>query len=172
MHISLISRLIFSLKIFWTSHFHKDYLTTNFNLTTNITLTIKKISFLGVLHTTLCDKVCQWLAAGRWFSPVPSTNKSDRHDITEILLKGALNTINYLPQQPSFIFIEHCLCIAFNIVWTTISQKSGPFITDSLREYIVYSYNFVVVENKHILCPIEHHKWQKLMMHKYIAKVL
>ena len=23
----------------------------------------------GALDTTLCDKVCQWLAAGRWFSP-------------------------------------------------------------------------------------------------------
>jgi hypothetical protein len=41
-------------------------------------------------------KVCQWLATGRWFSlgpPVFSTNKTDRHDITEILLKVALNTI-------------------------------------------------------------------------------
>ena len=34
---------------------------------------------------------------GRWFSPgtlVSSTNKIDCHDITEILLKVALNTIN------------------------------------------------------------------------------
>jgi hypothetical protein len=33
----------------------------------------------------------------RWFSPgvpVSSTNKTDRHDITEILLKVALSTIN------------------------------------------------------------------------------
>jgi hypothetical protein len=26
----------------------------------------------GVLNTTLCDKVCQWLAAGLWFSTVYS----------------------------------------------------------------------------------------------------
>jgi len=35
--------------------------------------------------------------AGRWFSPgtpVSFTNKTDHHDITEILLKVALNTIN------------------------------------------------------------------------------
>ena len=42
--------------------------------------------------------VCQWLATGRWFSPggtsVSSTNKTDHHDITEILLTVALNTIN------------------------------------------------------------------------------
>ena len=48
-----------------------------------------------ILDTTLCDKACQWLATGRWFSPVSSTNKTDRHDITEILLKVALNTINH-----------------------------------------------------------------------------
>jgi hypothetical protein len=50
----------------------------------------------GALDTTSCDKVCQWLAAGLWFSPGPpvsSTNKTDRHDTTEILLKVVLNTI-------------------------------------------------------------------------------
>ena len=50
----------------------------------------------GVLNTTLCDKVCHWLATGRWFSPGPPvspTNKTNRHDVTEILLKVALNSI-------------------------------------------------------------------------------
>jgi hypothetical protein len=40
----------------------------------------------GVLDTTLCDKVCQWLVVG-WCSPgtpVSSTNKTDRHGITEL----------------------------------------------------------------------------------------
>ena len=45
----------------------------------------------GALDTTLCDKVCQ--VGGFLFSPVSSTNKTDRHDITDILLKMALNTI-------------------------------------------------------------------------------
>jgi hypothetical protein len=34
--------------------------------------------------------------AGRWFSPdtpISSTKKTDRHDISEVLLKVALNTI-------------------------------------------------------------------------------
>ena len=47
----------------------------------------------SVLDTTLCDKVCQWLVTGRWYSPgtpVSSTNKTEHHDIAEILLKGAL----------------------------------------------------------------------------------
>jgi len=40
----------------------------------------------------------QWLATGRWYSPGPpvsSTNKTNRHDITEIMLKVALNTIKH-----------------------------------------------------------------------------
>jgi hypothetical protein len=44
-------------------------------------------------RTTLCDKVCQWLTAGQWFSPgtpVFSINKTDRHDIK---VKVALDTI-------------------------------------------------------------------------------
>jgi hypothetical protein len=43
--------------------------------------------------------VGQQLATGQWFSPgtpVYFTNKTDRHDITEILLKVALNTKNKL----------------------------------------------------------------------------
>jgi len=45
---------------------------------------------------TLCGKICRGLAAAQWFSlgtSVSSTNKTECHDITEILLKVALNTI-------------------------------------------------------------------------------
>ena len=75
--------------------------------------------------TTLCDKVCQWLTTGRWFSPGPpvsSTNKTDCHDITEILLKVQLNTIkpktNYIRER-----IQFC---AIKIVneWATVSGHS------------------------------------------------
>ena len=52
--------------------------------------------------TTLCDKVCQWLATGCWFSPGPpvfSTNKTDHRDIIEIFFKVALNTIKQTNKQ-------------------------------------------------------------------------
>ena len=52
-------------------------------------------SWRGVLNTTLCDKVCQWHVAGLWFSlgtQVSSSNKTDCHDMTEILLKVVSNT--------------------------------------------------------------------------------
>jgi len=48
------------------------------------------------------DKVYQLLAHGRWFSPgtpASSTTKTGRHDIAEILLKVALNTISQLISQ-------------------------------------------------------------------------
>jgi hypothetical protein len=45
---------------------------------------------------------------GQWFSPGPpvsSINKTDRHDITEILLKVALNTIKPINQPTQDILL-------------------------------------------------------------------
>ena len=50
-----------------------------------------RLSLLAVHDTTLCDKVCQWLAAYRWFSSgttVSSTNKSDRRYSWNIIESG------------------------------------------------------------------------------------
>jgi hypothetical protein len=72
-------------------------------------------SWRVVLDTTLCDKVCQWPVTGRWFFPgslVSSTNKTDCHNIAEILLKVALNTIDQSNQPyqtaASLFVIYHC----------------------------------------------------------------
>ena len=58
--------------------------TINMNIVHHIVINVKKnLETVG-------------LAADRWVSvgtPVSPTNKTDRHDITEILLKVALNTI-------------------------------------------------------------------------------
>ena len=65
-------------------------------------------SWPGVLDTTLCDKVCQRLSADRWISPgtpVSPTNNTDRHDITDIQLKVALNTMNKTIKSVSFIHV-------------------------------------------------------------------
>jgi hypothetical protein len=61
-----------------------------------LTLWVRIPLVRGVLDTPLCDKVCQYLAVGLWFSkgtPIFSTKKTDRPDLAEILLKLALNTI-------------------------------------------------------------------------------
>ena len=50
------------------------------------------------------------IAAGRWFTPdtlISSTNKTDCHDITEILLKVALNTIT---------IIIHLMVVVTNVI--------------------------------------------------------
>jgi hypothetical protein len=52
-------------------------------------------SWRGVLDTILFNTVCQWLVAGRQFSPVSSTNKTDRHYITEILLNISLTLTHW-----------------------------------------------------------------------------
>ena len=60
---------------------------------------IETHAWRGVLDTTLCDKVCQCLTAGRWFSldtPASFTNKTNRHNITEALFKVSLNLITFL----------------------------------------------------------------------------
>jgi hypothetical protein len=66
------------------------------------------------------DKVYQLLAHGRWFSPgtpTSSTTKTGRHDIAEILLKVALNTINQIKSILSVIFFRIIINIFFNIMF-------------------------------------------------------
>ena len=70
----------------------------NLNHQSNVLLqSIECIQIHLCLDTKSCDNVCQWLASAQWFCPgtqVSSTNKTDHHDKTEILLKVAFNTIN------------------------------------------------------------------------------
>ena len=59
---------------------------------------------------TLCDKVCQLLAADQWFSQntlVFSTKKTDHRNVTEILLIVALNTLT-LNQLPNILPLKFC----------------------------------------------------------------
>jgi hypothetical protein len=67
--------------------------------------------------------------AGQWFSPGPpvsSTNRTDHHDITEILLKVVLNTIK--PQPTKWLIIELQTVKHHK---TTTNQMINNRITDS-----------------------------------------
>jgi hypothetical protein len=58
----------------------------------------------GEVYNIINDKVNQWLATGWWFSqgiPVSSTNKTDSHDITEILYKNNFILCRFLEDKAS-----------------------------------------------------------------------
>ena len=83
----------------------------------NYNLLYLLIQYIGVLDTTLCDKICQWLATGWCFFPgipVSSSNKTDRPDITEIVMKVALN--------PLYIYIATCINV-FKVLDITLSPE-------------------------------------------------
>ena len=72
------------------------------------------------LDITLCDKVCQWLAAGWWFplgTSVSCTNKTDRHDITIFAsqrLRSALLIFTLGIASRIFVIPAHCHLLDFN----------------------------------------------------------
>ena len=72
--------------------------------------------------TTLCDKVCQWLATGRWFSrgPLVSSTKN------EILLKVVLYTVKAVSSNPAHsevYLIQH-----YVIKFVSDLQQVGGFL--------------------------------------------
>jgi len=74
------------------------------------------------------------LAHGRWFSsgtPASSTTNTDRHDIVEILLKVALNTINQVKSNHTLNSSGNILSVVYN-----------RFVV--VLKYIRYGYPFVI----------------------------
>ena len=75
-------------------------------ITTNVhrsSLWVRNPLRWGVLDATLCDQVCQWLAAGWWFYQGTSLSSDNK---TEMLLNVALNTITL-----TFMHLGHILYI-------------------------------------------------------------
>jgi hypothetical protein len=119
--------------------------------------------------TTLCDKVYQWLATGRWFSsdpPVSSTNKTNRHDITEILLKVALNTIKQTERKARYDLIVWSVKNEQNI------KKSLKVRTNGVKrmvkiKYIRYNNNQIDESSKSNIIKLLKNR----ILFKYISEV-
>ena len=97
----------------------------------------KSMDLLG-LYVILCDKVCQWLATDQQFSPdtmVSCTNKTDYHDIAEILLKVVLNTIN----QPTNykLVAEKKFTTSLNCFNEGYSFRKGEYTNSTFKDIIL-----------------------------------
>jgi hypothetical protein len=86
-------------------------------------------------------KVWQWLAKGRWSSPgtpVSSSNKPDRHNITEILLKVALNTTTLTPKsRERMILLWNIGVVWYKLSWTLLQTVDPIHKTDLFYIYSV-----------------------------------
>ena len=89
----------------------------------------------GVLDTTLCDKVLssdlRQVGGFSSSTPVSTTNKTDRHHITEILLKVTLNTINQTIRKiwgDKFLYVYSETWLN----WTSL-EPTQVFRIDSVR---------------------------------------
>jgi hypothetical protein len=94
-------------------------------------------SWRGVFDATLCDKVCQWHATGRWFSPgtpVSSTNKTGHQ---------AESTFTRL-KEIHYVLIFHCWWLACIVLFTCIDPFSLLLILISIYSLVIYSFNTYV----------------------------
>ena len=60
-----------------------------------LTLWVQILHRRGVLNTTLCDKVCQWLATGRWFSS--GTPPLERYWVMGLEINSFLASTMHIP---------------------------------------------------------------------------
>ena len=113
-------------------------------------------SWRDVLDTTLCDQVCQWLAEGRWFSSgilVSSTNKTDYHDITKILLKVALNATT--------ITLLFLLGRLLQGSFSSVRVQFGVYITNSSSFNISFCFPFVSRYAVKNFSDVMHAEWSR-----------
>jgi hypothetical protein len=99
-----------------------------------------------------CNKVCQWLATGQWFSPgtpISSTNKIDRHDKTEIFESGVKHhnpNSGKQIQHPNPTLNQKCKTglILNKIYWG--QYHKAVFKTKDWRQQKWYLLSHVIVE--------------------------
>ena len=93
--------------------------------------------------TPLCDKVCQWLSAGRWGSKgtqVFSTNKTDCHDITKILLNSFINV-------HVAVTVRHSNKSILSSMWITASCVRSAILFHKIK--VIWAIIIFVVKSCH-----------------------
>ena len=120
------------------------------------------------------DNVYQLFAHGRWFSPgtpASSSTKTGRHDIAEILLKVALNTINqiksiltaYLFRTPQLspvpcgvrIFLSSVFCVLFcRSLFVLLSFFIWSLCCFAYRRFTTSDYLFGILDLRLLITPL------------------
>ena len=95
----------------------------------------------GVSDTTLCDKVCQWLAAGRWLSPdtpVSFTNKIDQK------VESDVKHHNPNPKLNKCVILL-LLCFSQNLgsTYYIFSEKDNNILRQHFKSYRLYQLGFM-----------------------------
>ena len=100
--------------------------------------------------------VIKLLATGQWFSqgtPVYSINKTYLHDITEILLKVALNTITLAPLPYTTACYKICWCKVESIDifdtgrQTWMEQESASQDWSEFQKQTIVIFKYEMVQN-------------------------
>jgi hypothetical protein len=92
-----------------------------------------------------CDKGGQLLATGRWFSPGPlisSTNKTDHHDVTEILLKQTC-----ISRGSTLVLINYTIYELYNSI-ANIS-KNHICATKLTNRRVIYPWGIIVHQQRY-----------------------
>jgi hypothetical protein len=111
----MVHVLILQVTLFRLDQFHTwTYITTvqSVPITPKLWLLFFR-SWQGILDTTVHVKVYQWFVPSHWFSYMQGTpssiNKTDRHTITDIMLKVALNNCNSTHQWLFTLLWLYCM---------------------------------------------------------------
>ena len=99
-------------------------------------------------YKTLCDKVCQWLATGQWFSPVSSTNKTDHHDTT--VSWCCLTALHSIPVNINKSDVKHQKSINQSIItvnkhWVVHTTDYGKLALKLLCTFSFYFMDLLVL---------------------------
>ena len=121
----------------WRSLRGRDHMVIGLTLPVQSVPITTKVVSLNPTHSeaySIQHYVAKFLSDLRWFSlgtPVPSTNKTDSHDITKILLKVAVSNISF-----TYSATRHQSKTAFS----TIKSLIGAANSSNTIQLFIYSY--------------------------------
>ena len=108
--------------------------------------------------------------AGRWFSlgtPVSSTNKTDHHDITEILLKVALRTINQTNQTKSKRLTIFLICgYVFSRESVIVGEGQTPEEPDGMYHNLLCIHLLVRLSKVKNITITKHYNYKNITITK------